>query len=121
MPLRQLPLHILHVLSCDNFVACVGVVHHRFGMREEVVQSIVEDTSDHKGVDVANCEAVGYEYQYVVGMNDGLKTYRCWPPSETPVLPLPAATILLTKPGSGGTQPMKKATKERQLVANLGW
>lgn len=35
-------------------------------------------------------------------------------------MPLPATTMLLTKPGSGGMQPMKKAVTARQLLANLG-
>ena len=136
-------LDILGVVGRDDVLARLRVVHDGLGVREETVEAPVEDAGRDEGVDVADAETVFRVDLVSIATNVTTsscarswmgvkafgrkgkrmrekKAYRCCPPIETPVLPLPAATMLLTKPGSGGMQPMKKAATARQLLAYLG-
>ena len=116
-------LDILRIVGCDDLLASIGVVHLRLLVWEETIEDPVEQAGGEEGVYVADSEAGNYFVSLVSVVQsiwDSRMTYRCWPPMETLVDDPPATWMLLTNPGSGGMQPMKKAATALQFVANLG-
>lgn len=126
-------LDVLGVVGGDDILARLRVVHDGRGVREESVEDPVEDSGRDEGVDVADGEPVNPVNVSLLPKSSSQtmlaclwgslrrgtrreEAYRCWPPSEMLVVPSPATTMLLTKPGRGGMQPIKKATNARQLV-----
>jgi hypothetical protein len=51
-------LNILGVIRCNNFLARLGVVHNRLGVREKSIEAPVEDAGGYEGVDIADVEEV---------------------------------------------------------------
>jgi hypothetical protein len=49
-------LNILGVVGRNDVFARLGVVHDRLGVREEAIESPVEDASGDEGVDIADVE-----------------------------------------------------------------
>lgn len=47
-------IDIMGIISSDNVLTCLGVVHHRVGMREEAIQYPVYETSRDERVDISN-------------------------------------------------------------------
>ena len=56
--LGKLLLYILSILRRNNFLARLGMIHHRIGVGEEMVEGIVEDAGTDEGVDIADGETV---------------------------------------------------------------
>lgn len=57
-PLPRAMLHVLGIVSRNKFLACLGMVEHRLGVRKETVEDPVEDASSDERVDVTNAETV---------------------------------------------------------------
>jgi hypothetical protein len=60
-PTRTTFLNILVILGGDDILTRLGMIHDRFLVWEEAVESPIEDTSGNKGINVADGKAIRIE------------------------------------------------------------
>lgn len=94
IPARPALVDVLRVLSRNDLLASVGILHPRIFVWEEAIDQPVDNASSEERVDVANGESLVIQsqrsYPIYVQIMVSERTYRCWPPIETLVVSPPA-------------------------------